>query len=103
MKIVYVNAENFVDEVLGSNLPVLIDFYADWCGPCKMLAPTLDELAEERDDLKICKVNVDVAPDVAQAFDVSVIPTLVAMKDGGVKAVKTGLCSKSEILQLLGL
>lgn len=103
MKIVYVNSENFVDEVLGSNLPVLIDFYADWCGPCKMLAPTLDELAEERDDFKVCKVNVDTSPEIAQAFDVSVIPTLVAMKDGGVKGVKTGLCSKLEILQLLGL
>ena len=103
MKIVYVTAENFVDEVLGSSLPVLIDFYADWCGPCKMLSPTLEELAGERDDFKICKVNVDVAPDVAQAFDVSVIPTLVAMSDGGVKAVKTGLCSKQEILSLLGL
>ena len=103
MKVINVTSENFVDEVLKSGVPVLIDFYADWCGPCRMLSPTVEEIAEEREDVKVCKVNVDNCPDVASAFDVSVIPTLVAMKDGGVLGVKTGVCPKQDILALLGV
>lgn len=103
MKIIVINADNFVEEVMQSDKPVLVDFYADWCGPCKMLMPVVTELAEERDDIKVCKVNVDQCPDIARAFDVSVIPTLVAMKDGGVLGVKTGVQSKEAMLELLGL
>ena len=103
MKVTVINSDNFVEEVMQADKPVLVDFYADWCGPCKMLMPTVHELAEERDDIKICKVNVDDCPDIARAFDVSVIPTLVALKDGGVLGVKTGVQSKSEILKLLGV
>ena len=98
-----VTADNFVEEVLQSDKPVLVDFYADWCGPCQMMMPTVKEIAEERDDIKVCKVNVDVCPEIAAAFEVSVIPTLVAMKDGGVLAVKTGVQSKADILALLGI
>ena len=100
MKITIITADNFVDEVLQASKPVLLDFYADWCGPCQMLTPTIKELAEERDDIKVCKVNVDVCSDVAAAFDVSVIPTLVAMRDGGVLGVKTGVCTKEDILSM---
>ena len=103
MKMTIVTADNFVEEVLQSDKPVLVDFYADWCGPCQMMMPTVKEIAEERDDIKVCKVNVDVCPEIAAAFEVSVIPTLVAMKDGGVLAVKTGVQSKADILALLGI
>ena len=103
MKITVVTADNFVEEVLQSDKPVLVDFYADWCGPCQMMMPTVKEIAEERGDIKVCKVNVDVCPEIAAAFEVSVIPTLVAMKDGGVLAVKTGVQSKADILALLGI
>ena len=103
MKITIISADNFVEEVLQADKPVLVDFYADWCGPCQMLMPTVKEIAEERDDIKVCKVNVDVCPEIAAAFEVSVIPTLVAMKDGGVLAVKTGVQSKTDILALFGI
>ena len=103
MKITIVTADNFVEEVLKSDKPVLVDFYADWCGPCQMMMPTVQDIAEERDDIKVCKVNVDACPEIAAAFEVSVIPTLVAMKDGGVLALKTGVQSKAEILALFGI
>ena len=103
MKITIISADNFVEEVLQADKPVLVDFYADWCGPCQMLMPTVKEIAEERDDINVCKVNVDVCPEIAAAFEVSVIPTLVAMKDGGVLAVKTGVQSKADILALFGI
>ncbi len=102
MKVIKLTAENFVDEVMGAELPVLIDFYADWCGPCKMLSPTVDALAQEHDDIKVCKVNVDEQPELAATFEISVIPTLVAMKDGGVLGKSTGVISGDSILKLLG-
>ncbi len=101
MAVIKLTKENFIDEVMGAGVPVLIDFYADWCGPCKMLAPTVDELAEERDDIKVCKVNVDEQNELAMTFEVSVIPTLVAMKDGGVLGKTEGLKTKQQILDLL--
>ncbi len=103
MKPIKLTKENFVEEVMGAGVPVLVDFYADWCGPCKMLAPTLDELAAERDDIKVCKVNCDEQVELASTFEVSVIPTLVAMKDGGVLGKTTGVKTKQEILALLGV
>ena len=103
MKVIKLTGENFNDEVMKAGKPVLIDFYADWCGPCRMLTPTVDALAEERDDIKVCKVNVDDQPELAQAFDVSVIPTLAAIKDGALIGQSTGVVGKDAILKLLGV
>ncbi len=103
MATVKLTKENFIDEVMGAGVPVLIDFYADWCGPCKMLAPTLEALSEKREDIKICKINVDDEPELAETFDVSVIPTLVAMKDGGVLGKTQGVVTEDAILSLMGL
>ena len=101
MAVVKLTKENFNDEVMKAGCPVLIDFYADWCGPCRMLAPTIDEIAEERDDIKVCKVNVDAQPELAEAFEISVIPTLAAMKDGALIGKQTGVIGKKSILGLL--
>ena len=101
MSVIKLTKENFVDEVMQAGDPVLIDFYADWCGPCKMLTPVIDALEEKRNDIKVCKVNVDEQPELAQTFDISVIPTLVAMKDGGVLGKSTGVVSEDAILKLL--
>ena len=103
MAVVKITKDNFIDEVMQSGKPVLIDFYADWCGPCKMLAPTIEEIAGEREDVKVCKVNVDEQPELATTFEISVIPTLVAMRDGGVLAKRTGVMPKDAILKMLGL
>ncbi len=103
MATVKLTKENFIDEVMGAGVPVLIDFYADWCGPCKMLAPTLEALSEKREDIKICKINVDDEPELAATFEVSVIPTLVAMKDGGVLGKTQGVVTEDAILSLMGL
>ncbi len=93
--------ENFKDEVLQSSKPVLIDFYADWCVPCQMLTPVIDEIAQELDTLKVCKVNVDEQPGLAGQFNVVSIPTLVLMKDGKPAANAVGVLPKSKILDLI--
>lgn len=80
MKPVMLTADNFKEEVLETSGLILIDCYADWCGPCKMMAPILEEIAEERQDVKVCKVNVDEQPAIAQAFQVSSIPLLIVVK-----------------------
>ena len=103
MSIVKLTKENFVDKVMGAQKVVLIDFYADWCGPCRMLSPTIEEIANEREDVKVCKVNVDDQPELANTFEISVIPTLVAMKDGGVLNKSTGVMGKDSIIKMLGL
>ena len=103
MSVIVLTKDNFIDEVMGAGVPVLIDFYADWCGPCRMLAPTLDSLSEKREDIKVCKINVDDEPELATTFDVSVIPTLVAMKDGGVLGKTQGVVTEDAILALMGL
>ena len=101
MSVLKLTNKNFEAEAVKSDKPVFIDFYADWCGPCKMVSPIVDEIAEERDDVKVCKVNVDDAPDVAAMFGVQSIPTLVVMKDGKVAAATMGAMPKAQLVQFI--
>ena len=101
MKVVKVTDENFEQEVLKSNIPVLIDFYADWCGPCKMLSPTVDEVAAENDDIKVVKINVDESQNTAIKYQVMSIPTLVVIKGGNEVNRSVGVVDKEEILNMI--
>lgn len=102
MEEIILTTENFKTEVLESDVPVLVDFWATWCGPCMMLAPTIKEIAEESDgSYKVGKVNVDEQPVLAAMYQVNVIPTLVIVKDGNVKTVMRGGSPKQEIKALL--
>ena len=82
MSIIHINKNNFHEEVISSDKPVLLDFWAPWCGPCRLLAPILDQVAEEREDIKVVKVNVDEEPELARQFGVMSIPTVVFLKNG---------------------
>ena len=94
-----INYENF-EEIKNSEKPVLIDFYADWCGPCRMLAPTVEELAKD-ERFVVGKINVDDCPDLARQFDVSSIPTLVVLKDGAETARSLGVRSMAQIIKMI--
>ena len=100
MSILYVNQENF-DLVKNSEKPVLLDFYADWCGPCRMIAPMIEEIANENPQYLIAKVNVDNDPALAQQFGIVSIPTLIVMKGGEVVQQVAGARPKAQILALL--
>lgn len=101
MAIIELNNENFENETLKSSVPVIVDFWADWCGPCKRLSPIVEQLSEEISDVKFCKVNIDEQPDLASRFHIMSIPTLIAFKDGKVHNTSVGLVSKSEIQNLV--
>ena len=101
MSVINLNEANFEAEVLNSDKPVLVDFFAVWCGPCKMVSPIIDEIAEERQDIKVCKVNVDEAPSLAERFSVSSIPTLAVFKNGKLIRTETGARPKPAILALI--
>ena len=101
MAVLKLTKENF-EQATKSEKPVLVDFYADWCGPCRMVSPVIDEIASERDDVLVCKVNVDEEETLAQQFGVMSIPTLVVIKDGKVAAQSVGVRSKAQIIDMLG-
>ncbi len=101
MSVIHVTNESFEKEVLKATQPVLLDFWASWCGPCRMVAPILDEIAAERSDIKVCKVNVDEEAALAAQFGVMSIPTLVVMKEGKVVNQSVGARPKEQILQML--
>ena len=101
MSVINVNQTNFQGEVLNSDRPVLLDFWAPWCGPCRMVGPIVEEIASERADIKVGKVNVDEEPELAGRFGVMSIPTLVVMKNGRVVRQTMGARPKSQILALL--
>ncbi|MDD5908291.1 MAG: thioredoxin [Clostridia bacterium] len=101
MSAININKNNFRNEVLDSEKPVLLDFWASWCGPCRMVSPIVDEIAAERGDIKVGKVNVDEQPELAAQFGVMSIPTLVVMKGGKVTNQMVGARPKSQILAML--
>lgn len=101
MSVMNIGKNNFQEEVVNSNRPVLLDFWAPWCGPCRMVAPLVEEIAAERPDIKVGKVNVDEQPELAGRFGVMSIPTLVVMKGGKVVNQALGARPKSQILALL--
>lgn len=100
MSKIKLSKSNF-DEVIKSDKPVLVDFYADWCGPCRMISPIIDEIANERDDIIVAKVNVDEEQELASEFEVYSIPTLVVIKDGKVANKVSGARPKAQILALI--
>lgn len=103
MSVIQVTKENYEAEVVQAAEPVLMDFWADWCGPCRMLSPVVDQIAEEQPGVKVVKINVDDQPELARQFGVMSIPTLVVMKGGKPVDTKVGVQPKAAILSMLGL
>lgn len=103
MSVLTITKENFSKEVLNSDKKVLIDFWASWCGPCRMLSPIVDSLAEETPSVKVCKVNVDEQPELAMQFGVQSIPMLVVMEKGAIVNKTVGVQPKENIKRLLGI
>lgn len=101
MSAIHINQTNFQNEVMDSDKPVLLDFWAPWCGPCRMVVPIVEEIADERSDIKVGKVNVDEQPELARQFGVMSIPTLVVMRDGKVVRQAVGAQPKRQILDML--
>ena len=101
MSVININKNNFQEEVMHSDKPVLLDFWASWCGPCRMVSPIVDEIAAERGDIKVGKVNVDEQPELANQFQIMSIPSLIVMKDGKIVHQMVGARPKSQILAML--
>lgn len=100
MEVIKLNKDNFNKEVIEADKLVLVDFYADWCGPCKMMSPIIDKIAEENsENVKVCKLNVDEAQDLAMEYNVMSIPTLIMFKDGNIVDTMIGLQAKEEIVE----
>ena len=101
MSVIKISKENFASEVLNSNKPVLLDFYADWCGPCRMVGPIVSEIANEQNDVKVGKINVDEQPELAAQFQVMSIPMLAVIKNGKLENQVVGYRSKEQIEAML--
>lgn len=101
MSVLQITKDNYEQEVIQSEKPVLIDFWASWCMPCRMISPVIDEIAGEREDVKVCKINVDEQPELAAKFGIMSIPTLVVMKNGEITNKALGARPKQQILDLL--
>ena len=97
-KVIEISEESFEEEVLKSELPVLVDFWAPWCGPCRMMGPIIEEIADENLELKVCKVNVDDSADLARKYNIESIPTLIYFENGIAKTTMIGLRTKQDIL-----
>lgn len=100
MSAIHITKENF-EEVIRSEKPVLLDFWATWCGPCRMVAPIIEQIAEEREDIVVGKIDVDEQPELASRFQIMSIPTLVVMKDGQIVNQVVGARPKEQILEML--
>ena len=103
VSVLEINKNNFQKEVLESDTPVLLDFWASWCGPCKSLSPIIDEISTEYSEIKVCKVNIDEEQELATQFDIMSVPTLLVIKDGKVVNQSVGLKPKNQILEMLKL
>ena len=101
MSVIHIDRNNFQREVLNSDRPVLLDFWAPWCAPCRMVGPILDEIAEERSDVKVAKINIDEQPELASQFGVMSIPTLMVMKEGRIVQQAMGARPKAQSLSML--
>ncbi len=101
MSAIHINKNNFQEEVLNSDKPVLVDFWAPWCGPCRMVLPIIEEIAEENEDIKVAKINVDEEPELANQFGVMTIPTLYVFKNGQAVNHRSGAMPKEQILAMV--
>ena len=101
MSAINISKNNFQEEVINSDKPVLLDFWAPWCGPCRMVVPLVDEIARERNDIKVGKINIDEQAELASKFGIMTIPTLLVIKDGQIVNKAIGARSKSKILELI--
>lgn len=101
MSVIKVTEENFEKEVLQADEPVLVDFWAEWCGPCKMLSPIIEEVAKTASNIKVCKINVDEAPELASKYQIMSIPTLLVMKQGEIINKSVGAKDKQAILDMI--